>query len=330
MGKEETSRDPNLDFVKGALVIFMVIYHTMNYYTTSTPESYAYIRFVSGAFIFISGYLVSNYYQEKYILRKMEVTRRLIKRGVKLFLIFSVVNFALALMGVKNYNNVTFNLSSLKDSSFNIFILGDSSLAAFEILLPISYLLVLSPLFLLLVPARRHLVIAILAGIILCSFHKIISYNFYSGLIGLAGFGLGLVGSFSKMYRLKSKLFIAILLVFWLSIMGFLDQFLLTYCLGIFVVLKLLYDLSASFEIRTIVADSIVMLGQHSLLSYLIQVLFLQALSRFLGNQKWELGLEAALIMLGTSAFLLATCISLKSLQRHSKLIRVGYSAIFS
>ena len=58
MGVEQNvSRNAPLDFVKGLLVIAMVVYHEMNYFSTAGPEGFGHVRFVTGSFIFISGYI---------------------------------------------------------------------------------------------------------------------------------------------------------------------------------------------------------------------------------------------------------------------------------
>ena len=40
-------RDLNLDFVKGVLVVVMVVYHAMNYFADVDPDYYGYIRFIN-------------------------------------------------------------------------------------------------------------------------------------------------------------------------------------------------------------------------------------------------------------------------------------------
>src|SRR5215468_3492974 len=54
-------RDLTLDVVKGALVVVMVVYHAMNVFSTAGADEYAYVRFVSGSFILMSGYIVARF-----------------------------------------------------------------------------------------------------------------------------------------------------------------------------------------------------------------------------------------------------------------------------
>src|SRR5207302_5956026 len=49
----KTHRLPALDFTKGALVLFMVLYHWLNYFVSTEGDFYRYLRFLTPSFIFI-------------------------------------------------------------------------------------------------------------------------------------------------------------------------------------------------------------------------------------------------------------------------------------
>jgi hypothetical protein len=55
-----------LDLVKGALVVVMVVYHAMNIFSTAGPDEYVYVRFVSGSFILMSGYIVARFHEARF------------------------------------------------------------------------------------------------------------------------------------------------------------------------------------------------------------------------------------------------------------------------
>ena len=59
------TRNYSLDFVKGICVIVMVIYHTIDYYF---PQSFFlhYLLFVSGAFVFITGFIITHIYPNRF------------------------------------------------------------------------------------------------------------------------------------------------------------------------------------------------------------------------------------------------------------------------
>ena len=66
-GAVEKSRNSALDFTKGALVLFMVLYHSLNYFRLDRGGPYlTYLRFLSPSFIFISGFLITHIYRSKY------------------------------------------------------------------------------------------------------------------------------------------------------------------------------------------------------------------------------------------------------------------------
>src|SRR5215471_235911 len=97
-----TPRDLILDFVKGILVIVMVIYHVMNVFSTASPEAFGYIRFVSGSFIFISGYIISVFYEQRFQTDGTSTSKRLAVRGLKILFIFTILNIFINLTGLKN------------------------------------------------------------------------------------------------------------------------------------------------------------------------------------------------------------------------------------
>src|SRR6266850_1409966 len=79
-----THRIPALDFTKGALVLFMVLYPWPNYFIATEGNSYRYLRFVTPSFIFISGFLISNVYTSKYDTCALQLPKRLMSRGFKI------------------------------------------------------------------------------------------------------------------------------------------------------------------------------------------------------------------------------------------------------
>src|SRR5207244_8569494 len=76
-------RDNALDFVKGALVVFMVVYHSMNILSTAGPEAFGYVRFVSSSFILLSGYIIARVYAGRFRMDRAGTSKRLITRGLK-------------------------------------------------------------------------------------------------------------------------------------------------------------------------------------------------------------------------------------------------------
>src|SRR5262249_37814346 len=120
-----TNRDLILDFVKGILVIVMVIYHVMNIFSKASPEAFGYIRFVSGSFIFISGYIISTFYEQKFQTDRVGTSKRLVVRGLKLLFIFTVLNIAVNLTGTGNPNKIQFGVQQYLGHISTIYTSGD-------------------------------------------------------------------------------------------------------------------------------------------------------------------------------------------------------------
>ena len=169
MANPRPLRNPALDFTKGALVLFMVLYHWLNYFISADGDFYRYIRFVTPSFIFITGFVISNVYLAKYELSDSRLPKRLLQRGLKILAIFVVLNIVISLLLSRSHDGRTlFSLFSASNLfaiyvTGNTVIAGGGKLAAFYVLVPISYLLVLSAglliLFQLRLPGRVRVVL---------------------------------------------------------------------------------------------------------------------------------------------------------------------------
>lgn len=101
-GSAPAVRDLTLDLVKGALVVVMVVYHAMNIFSTAGPDEYAYVRFVSGSFILMSGYIVARFHEARFKADRRSTSRRLVVRGLKLLMLFTLLSLLINLMGKGN------------------------------------------------------------------------------------------------------------------------------------------------------------------------------------------------------------------------------------
>src|SRR5277367_704460 len=138
-----------LDSTKGALVLIMVLYHWVNYFIGPQWEYYRYLRFLTPSFIFITGFMISNVYLSKYDATDPRLAKRLFVRGLKLLAIFVVLNaaraFVVPLLSIGGLAGNPLNLNNL----VAVYITGNvmattGKVVAFHILVPISYLLLLS------------------------------------------------------------------------------------------------------------------------------------------------------------------------------------------
>ena len=145
----KTQRISALDFTKGALVLIMVLYHWINYFSGPQWEYYRYLRFLTPSFIFITGFMISNVYLSKYDSADPRLSKRLFTRGLKLMAVFLALNVARTFIvpvlstGVLVRNPLDFR------NVFTVFVSGNlpavgGKLASFIILVPISYVLMFS------------------------------------------------------------------------------------------------------------------------------------------------------------------------------------------
>ena len=109
----KAARNLALDFTKGALVLFMVLYHTMNYFMENRGGAWLkYLRFLPPSFIFITGFLISNVYLTRYGSGDARLYRRLIVRGLKLVMIFTLLNLLAGLVTMQTYNGKVVGLAA--------------------------------------------------------------------------------------------------------------------------------------------------------------------------------------------------------------------------
>ena len=78
---------------KGVLVVFMVVYHSLNY-TTQYFLAFRYMAFLPPSFILIVGFLLSSVYSVRYQSNDWRLHKRLLQRGLKLVLLFTLLNIA--------------------------------------------------------------------------------------------------------------------------------------------------------------------------------------------------------------------------------------------
>src|ERR1700733_9750228 len=90
------TRIPAFDFTKGTLVLFMVLYHWLNYFYGPSGNIYTYLRFLTPSFIFITGFLISHVHSSKYGIDNPRLPKRLLVRGVKILGLFILLNLMIS------------------------------------------------------------------------------------------------------------------------------------------------------------------------------------------------------------------------------------------
>ena len=312
-----------LDFTKGALVLIMVLYHWINYFI-GPWEYYRYLRFLTPSFIFITGFMISNVYLSKYESTDPRLSKRLFTRGAKLLVIFLVLNLARTyFMPAMGTGAVSGNLLDARNI-FTVFVSGNlqsmgDKLVSFSILVPISYLLMLSGT--LMLPYRFYRY----------TFHFVCMFFLLSIVV------LGLIGMESPNLELITIGMVGVLTGF-MPIVAINDFVRHSYMLGLaylcYTVAITIWNVPFSLQIVGVplslmviylvgisgsglnkIRGEVILLGKYSLFGYISQIAILQILAACLRR----INLGFALLSASFVAAFALTIISVEVLDRLRK-----------
>ncbi len=332
-GQLERGRDNALDFLKGFLVLVMVVHHSLEYFMGRDQPLIKYFDFVTGAFVFVSGFMVSSIYGLRLASMPQRTCWRLIQRGCKVVALFLGINTAINLVVKVNYNGQHFGLAQFYGEWFSVFVPGNKAVASFEILLPIAYTLILSAFLLFLSRTKLTLALPILALVIYGSLLETPAFNLYYLCLGLSGFGVGLFCDRERMQTLirrgYRRLFIVCAGIYGALITFLQNDNLPLYLFGILSVVGLVYLYAADFNYDSLANRAVVLLGQYSLLGYLAHILFLQLLYRAVHHPLLSAGFAIVPFVLAC-AFLFVLCRAIQSLRRWHAGADYFYKLIFA
>ena len=201
--KPTALRDTAIDFTKGALVMFMVLYHWLNYFLGPHGQYYDYLRFLTPSFIFITGFMVSQIQLHRYDNSGRSLPKRLFVRGFKLLIVFVVLNA----LGYAALSRVPVSYSlwgkSLRSLSWAAFVVGTSRTpdgqksVMFSILVPIAYLLIVSAAVVLTKRVRHafyYTLSVLIVGVIFIRFWNLENFYLELLMIGVLGVVIGFAG----------------------------------------------------------------------------------------------------------------------------------------
>jgi len=328
-----SERDINLDFTKGVLVITMVLHHSMTYfaYISIYSKYIKYLYFVTGAFVFISGFIISSIYLNKYNIHETNIYRRLVSRGSKLLIICMILNI---LSMIINSSKSALNYETCSGFIGQFFLFGDWSTIAFSLLIPIAYTLFLSGL--LIYALQYHLNIIIYVSL---SFFIYCSIMFYDNkeayylrfiTIGLCGLAAGLLSKERIEVFIDQKLLIFIAYLAYIVYISIYKQYYAIYVIGIIITLIFIYKSSRCLlKIKHNIFDGILLIGRYSLMLYIFQIFILQLLHRttllFLTQAN---NFCAAFLFTSLTMFIFAKL--LDYLRSKSEIINKTYKVIFA
>jgi acyltransferase-like protein len=321
-----------LDMTKGVLVVAMVVYHSFNYSTDYTL-GFKYLPFLPPSFILITGFLISRLYFTPEAARDSSVYGRLLFRGFRLLLVFTILNVLTQLVGRRKAIGTPQGLSYVLDYWHEIFVIGGGNYAAFSILLPIAYLLLLAPLLMLLY--RVHPLLVLLIAISVATFCTIsiqgADYSVNLALLsaGLIGVILGRVpdSSLSVLRRYwyvpvtVYAGYIAFTHLVWQSRF---DQF-----FNAFLALVAIFGICAAKGAGGLFGRELLIVGRYSLLAYIFQIALLQALTRLFGRLE-PFTISFFLQMLGVGVVMILMAEGLQWVRTRAAWIDASYRFVFA
>ncbi len=328
--------DSTFDIIKGALVVWMIVRHTTIIASTADDGYFArYINFLSGSFIFITGYMIGRFAQRKFERDPGPSALRLVSRGLKLLLLFSALNLAIQASGFGNTGKEQMGLAGLLARLGDIYA-GDPGVVSFLVLLPIGYLLVLSPLLLFAASGgRRWGAVAVLA---LCLIAGTLAFLPQSSLVmkfmltGIIAVALGQLSAppHPGISSATRNLLAIALLAAGTWIAGPLGINMSVYAVGVGLVILALYLAGGTLQPNGRVGTTLALLGRYSLVGYILQVLMIQVLLRASGGERLPPGPELMAIGLATLAAVLAACWTLERVRPRSRSLDGAYRFVFS
>jgi hypothetical protein len=315
---------------KGILVILMVVYHSLNY-TNQYHLAFRYFSFLPSSFILITGILVSKVYAPRYSAGDRSVVRRLIVRGLRLILLFTALNIIGQFVQSPAYGR-SLGIVGFCQNWEQIYLSGGGRAAAFEVLLPIAYLLLLAPLLLAL--ADHHAVLLPLTTVLFvagCTFLDEVGL----GKANLNFIGAGLIGMMIGRWPFDLALLGR---YFWLPLAGFVAYYPLGVAKGIhyivqltgaFIAIALVCAFSVALGDRGWWRQKLIRIGQYSLVSYITQIGILQILSRFIGRpDPWSI--DGMALFLVTLVFMMFLVELTEWIRSHSSIAEKLYSTVFA
>lgn len=272
-----TERIEALDFTKGILVIFMVIYHSLNYHGIFPNR---YIPFVAPAFIMLAGFIITQIYFPKYGRDINGARIRLAVRSIKLLLIFTILNLAGRMVWPLYHYGITFEIEDFFGNWIDIYLIGTPRTAAFEVLLPISYTLILS----ILIPRFKSITayfiiicaITIFSASILMEYYRSTVYTIALISAGIIGMAVGLLPLPLINAFARSWIKIIFLFVLYGISAFFCGHYYYTQIFSTIIALLIIYSTGIRINFKNLFPKQILLLGQYSLLSYILQIAFIK------------------------------------------------------
>jgi hypothetical protein len=273
-----------LDFTKGALVLFMVLYHWLNYFARPDLD-YRYLRFLPPSFIFITGFLISHLYLSGPVV-DMSISKRLLTRAGKLIMVFGVLNVArAALLAALSSGSAATDRVTVANI-LTVFIAGPDvtdKVMSFYILIPISYLLILSAALLQCYRSFRHVFHLTCALLLVCvavsGIEGVYSQNLEFVTVGMLGVLAGFIRIEQISRTAAHQYGLALLYVAYLAAITRWNTPFVLLVPGVCLTLLLIYRIGFGEVEGDRLRRHVCLLGKYSLFGYVAQIAILQVMS---------------------------------------------------
>lgn len=325
-------RIASIDATKGLLVIFMVVYHSINY-TEQYHLAFKYLAFLPPSFILIVGMLLSALHLKQ----KHDPTNtnalKYLKRGTKLLAIFLVLNILALLVSAQSFNEFFILTEQLVENAVHVFITGTEGRLAFEILLPISYFIILSPLLILTHNHSRYAVIGLALFTIISAIVLDIIDSSWPNLnlvgAGMLGLVIGFFGSDNIRNGCRNLPVILAIYAFIFTFGYIVERNTAIQLLEAASALALIYCICLKLNHTSWTKSLLVLLGRYSLISYISQIAILQFLSLFIGRPEIFSTTSLSLFLL-TTFLMIAIVLATDWARKYSQTVSLLYRFLFA
>jgi hypothetical protein len=318
-----------LDWTKGSLVVFMVVYHAINY-SAFRPYAFRFLAFLPPSFILIAGFLVGQVYAAKYNLKSWKPYKRVATRGIKLLAVFVALNVAHC---VALEHSLYGGISEFARRSSAIFLSGNGRDGVYEVLLPIAYFLLLAPGLLWLRTRASSSVGICAAAVFLLCLALERNGTPYKNLdllsAGIIGMALGMV-PMERIERLSARwiLVVVLYLLYRLCSFSMGDPYPVQ-TFGAVVTVLLLYCCADHMNLGEWFGPQVILLGRYTLLGYLVQIAILQAAVKIFGGRPAQV---AGVVAFGVATVVLTYFIvwAVHGLRQVSHVVDAAYKTVFA
>jgi len=286
MSDAKPTRDSALDFTKGALVLLMILYHSLNHFLGPQGDYYRYLRFITPSFIFITGFLAGNIYLSNRQPGESKFHARLAQRGVKLLVLFTLLNLAAITAFSRNFQDAVVQIRHFVESGWSVYVTGNYPPAQFWVLVPIGYTLAFSSF--LLVPCQRYwyfvhgVCVALLLAVGASHLIESPSATLELFTIGLLGVLVGRISAKKIQALVERTLPLLAIYLFYLVAITIWGACYPVQIAAVCANLLLIYKLGREAGDTRVLQRAVVLLGKYSLFGYIFHLAVVHVLSRML------------------------------------------------